>query len=277
MTPLEHAYLLKGWSLDKNPPQEVTKALEAVITALDKSSTHLPIGFPTDTERHPPQDKPAIEPAIEGVTDAREPASVAESASETNREKHPEPKQPRKAKTIPVEEADAVRRLVKEERSDDEIGQELGYPVIAVKNFRKEHEIARPRGNPNYRRSSDMPTASPPPASTIEIRKAASQPPAPVPAPKPKPIPQIDVDRLITVHKGYAGKREDGTLTDSDWPDIKARLVKSPDRKAIASDYDVDLEDLNFFIQSCQRREQRSGEAPASPFQQTSGATRRQP
>ena len=86
----------------------------------------------------------------------------------------------------------------------------------------------------------------------------------------------VDTDRLLTVHNDYAGKREDATLTDSDWPDIKARLARSPDRRAIASDYDVELDDLNYFIASCQRREGKSsGEALAPPSPQASGATQR--
>ena len=98
---------------------------------------------------------------------------------------------------------------------------------------------------------------------------------APTPSRPEKPA-TVDTDRLLTVHNDYAGKREDATLTDSDWPYIKARLAKSPDRRAIASDYDVELDDLNFFIASCQRREGKSpGEALASPSSVTSGATQR--
>ncbi len=269
MNLLHQAYLIKGFLLATEAPKEVTQALEAIIGVFCGAKPLLQPGDQISITG-----TTTLTEIVGGVTSS---TLEADSASESNLEKHTEPKQTRKAKTIPAEEADTVRRLVKEEKSDEEIGQELGYPVIAVKNFRKEHEITRPRGNPNHRRSSDMPTASPPPVSTIEIRKAAPQAPATTATPKPKPAPQIDVDRLITVHKGYAGKREDGTLMDSDWSDIKARLAKSPDRKTIASDYDVDLDDLNYFVQSCQRREQRSGEALASPFQQTSGATQRQP
>lgn len=94
--------------------------------------------------------------------------------------------------------------------------------------------------------------------------------------PKPKPAPQVDIDRLITVHKGYAGKREDGTLTDADWPDIKARVARQEEIKAIASDYDVTEEDLGYFIASSQRREGKtSGEAGASPLGRASDAARR--
>lgn len=58
-------------------------------------------------------------------------------------------------------------------------------------------------------------------------------------------------------------KRRNTRLTDDDWPDIKSRIAIGDSRKAIAGDYDEDLEDLEFFIQSCERREagQSLGEA----------------
>jgi len=119
---------------------------------------------------------------------------------------------------------------------------------------------AEKRGQP----AANLPAGAQP---TIEIRKPALPTPAHGPTQKPKPDPAIDVDRLITVHKGYAGKRDDGLLVDSDWPDIKTRLAKGEDKKAIAGDYDVEMEELDFFIASNQRREakQPMGEARA-PF-----------
>ena len=78
----------------------------------------------------------------------------------------------------------------------------------------------------------------------------------------PEPSPP---QGLTLAHPGYAGKREDGQLQDEDWPDIKARLAKGDTRRAIAGDYDAELEDLDFFIASNQRREakQPPGEARA--------------
>lgn len=79
-----------------------------------------------------------------------------------------------------------------------------------------------------------------------------------------KPYQPVPIERLQQDHNEYAGKRDSGQpLTDCDWPDIKRRLEKSPNRRKIATDYDVDLEELNFFIESCRRREQKSGEALA--------------
>lgn len=71
--------------------------------------------------------------------------------------------------------------------------------------------------------------------------------------------------RLTVAHPGYAGKREDGQLRDEDWPDIKARIDRGDTRRAIASDYDAELEDLGFFISSNERREakQPPGESRA--------------
>ena len=84
------------------------------------------------------------------------------------------------------------------------------------------------------------------------------------PPPAAKPFQPVSVEKLRTDHDEFVGKRDPGqSLTDGDWPDIKAMLAKNPDRKKIAADYDVEFEEMSFFIESCQRREQRSGEALA--------------
>lgn len=70
--------------------------------------------------------------------------------------------------------------------------------------------------------------------------------------------------------------RRKSQLADDDWPEIKEMLAAGRDRKLIASDYDEDPEDLDFFIASCQRREAKSpGEAGASPSGVASDATAR--
>lgn len=76
--------------------------------------------------------------------------------------------------------------------------------------------------------------------------------------------PDLDSRRITVSLPGRAGM-VDRQLTDSDWPDIKEMLSRGRDQKAIASDYDVDPEDLHFFIASNQRREakQPPGEAHA--------------
>ena len=99
---------------------------------------------------------------------------------------------------------------------------------------------------------------------TFEVRKATK--PEPAPPPKPKPEPAIDPTRLITVHSGYAGKRKDGQFVDSDWPDIEARAGQGAAKRTIASDYDAELEELNFFIESWRRREAKlSGKELSAP------------
>lgn len=79
---------------------------------------------------------------------------------------------------------------------------------------------------------------------------------------EPEPSPP---HRLTVAHPGYAGKREDGQINDEDWPHIKARLDGGDTPRAIASDYDVDPADVDFFIASHQRREakQSPGESHA--------------
>lgn len=83
--------------------------------------------------------------------------------------------------------------------------------------------------------------------------------------PRPLVSSPSEPHRLTVAHPGYAGKREDGQLTDSDWPDIKSRLSRGDTKAAIASDYDVEEIDLDFFISSAQRREAKTppGEALA--------------
>lgn len=80
------------------------------------------------------------------------------------------------------------------------------------------------------------------------------------------PVPEAPAPhRLTAAHPGYAGMRGDGQLVDSDWPDIKEMLAQGRERRSIASDFDTDLEDLEFFISSNQRREAKKppGEARA--------------
>jgi len=91
-------------------------------------------------------------------------------------------------------------------------------------------------------------------------------------AEQPEPAPDFtDAELRISVPK----PRRKSHLTDADWPEIKEMLLSGRDRKAIASDYDEELEDLDFFIASCQRREakQPSGEARAPLPSLTGGAS----
>ncbi|WP_435007968.1 hypothetical protein P12x_005234 [Tundrisphaera lichenicola] len=113
------------------------------------------------------------------------------------------------------------------------------------------------------RKNESSPEPASPPEPAFEIRKASK--PEPEPAPEPKPLPAVDPSRLITVHTGFAGKREDGQLRDEDWPDIKPRLARGETKAAIAGDYEAEVDDLDYFIASCQRREAKRslGEAPA--------------
>jgi hypothetical protein len=103
---------------------------------------------------------------------------------------------------------------------------------------------------------------------TIDETDAESEVPSIVPEPTPP-------HRLTVAHPDYAGKREDGQVNDDDWPDIKTRLDRGDTRRAIASDYDVELEDLDFFISSNQRREakQPPGEARAPLLGMAGGAS----
>lgn len=48
-------------------------------------------------------------------------------------------------------------------------------------------------------------------------------------------------------HSSYIGKREDGRLMNSDWPDIR-NMLNLLTRQAIAEKYGVTVEDLNAFI-----------------------------
>ena len=66
---------------------------------------------------------------------------------------------------------------------------------------------------------------------------------------KPMPLAESPPPhRLAISHPGWAGKREDSQLHDSDWPDIREMLGKGNKREKIAGDYDVTVADLNSFI-----------------------------
>ncbi|MBP3955430.1 hypothetical protein J8F10_09065 [Gemmata sp. G18] len=236
MTPLHHAFVLKGWSLDKNPPSEVKAAVEAIIEVLGQEAVTVvstvvqlpPLPDSVESSETPCQPE-ADEPeavAADPADDEPEPTPVA---SEPARDVQPRKKrnfspEARAAASERMRAMQAKKRAEKEGKSSEE------------------HSVPAP----------------------------------PLPAPV-KPYAPVPYEKLASDHSGYAGKRDPGQpLTDDDWPDIKARLTKSPDRRAIAGDYDVELDDLNFFISSCQRREGKSpGEALAPSSSGASGAVRR--
>jgi hypothetical protein len=273
---VHHAYLIKGFLLAKEAPLAIMESVEAIIERLDGGELTITSTFAPELTLPIP-----LRSSEETVpTEASEPASGTHEqvAGENSGNPPAQPKQSRRSSSVGTEQADGVRQMVTEGKSDEEISERLGCSVAELKVFRRDQGIARPKGNPNFRKaksdhagSQKSPAA---PSAFPEIGRVGA--PEPAPAQKTKPIPPIDTDRLLTIHNGYAGKRDPGqALTDQDWPDIKARLAKSPDRRAIASDYDVDLEDLNFFIASCQRREGKSpGEAIASPSGGASDAAR---
>lgn len=244
-----HAYLIKGYLLAKDAPKAIIDSIEAIIEGLARPEQTISSSY-----------VPALSSPV-----------VPELASMAILAEHSEPTSDNH--DTDADECDA--------QPASEIETTPEVPPKKKRNFSPEARAAaaeRMRAmqarKKAEREASSVPT---PEQSTFEPRKA--EPPTPAkmsPSPKPKPLPAIDHERLITVHNGYAGKRDPGQpLTDDDWPDIKVRLAKSPDRRAIAGDYDVDLEDLNFFIASCQRREGKSpGEAPAPPSSGASGAAR---
>lgn len=270
MKPLCHAYLIKGFLLAKEAPKEVMDAIEAIIEGASKVMV---TGGPKLGIKQSIIGLPGSQTELDSSTESPAPAEPEAPGGEAE-----SVKRSRRGSSIDPNSIDDVRRMVEEGISDDEISQKLDCTVSELKSFRRERGIIRPKGNPNFRKAKivqveagERPDAS---SATPDIHKPTC--PKSAPPPKPKALPPIDSDRLITVHNGYAGKRDPGQqLTDDDWQDIKARLAKSPDRRAIASDYDVDLDDLNFFIASCQRREGKSpGEALASPSGGASGAAR---
>lgn len=237
MTPLHHAFLLKGWLLDKIPPKEVAEAMQEVIDALGQevvtvAATSLPL---------PPL-----------------PVSVLESEPMAPAEERRLPAEP----DVPADEEPQHTLAVATEIS----------PAAPAKKKHNMSPEARAAAAERMRAYQARKRAEKEGAAACE---GSSPQAAPSPAPV-KPYTPVPYEKLVTDHSGFAGKRDPGQpLTDDDWPDIKARLAKSPDRRAIASDYDVELDDLNFFIASCQRREGKTpGEALASPSSRTSGAIR---
>jgi hypothetical protein len=200
MTPLHHAYLLKGWMLDKNPPKEVTEAVEAIMGALVSPPAPDRIsGAPVEIEL----------PELANSSSEAEPAQAAAL---------PTPEKPRRQSNMsPEARAAAAERM---------------RAYQARKKAEREAEGAKT-------------------------------------SPADKPFAPVTADKLISEHNDYAGKRQDGTLTDSDWPDIKARLARGDGLTDIAGDYDLDEEDLSYFVESWRRREAKqvggshSGEALA--------------
>lgn len=248
-----NAYLVKGYLSDKKAPKRIMEALDNLIGHLHamEGKQRPPIPAPEPVESEPDSsdedDEPARPSYSDPSTDRRvqpqETASQTPSSSSITVE-HSEP---------PPPEAAASDAPAKKQRNFSPEARAAAAERMRAMQARKRAE----------REGKGTQEAT------------APSEPEPLPPARPAKPVTVDTDRLLTVHNGYAGKRDDGTLTESDWPDIKARLAKSPDRRAIASDYDVDIDDLNAFITMHQGREARSsGEAQASPFSVGGGAAR---
>jgi hypothetical protein len=218
-----HAWMLKGWLLAEHAPAPIMEAVESVIESL----SHERADGTVISSNHP-----ALTIRPEPLPDDL--ADVARAND--SEEKAPE----RSHQAVPVETTEPLPAEGKKPRKKNSMSPEnraaAGERMRAIQAAKK---AAREHGNP----------------ATAEVAPSA---------PPQNPYQPVSIEKLRTDHDEFVGKRDPGQpLTDSDWPEIKAMLAKSPDRKKIASDYDVDIDDLNFFITSCQRREQRSGEALA--------------
>lgn len=237
MSALHHAYLIKGFLLAKEAPKAILDAIAAIIENLDRGEVTISTSA---VPQFPLQ-------AVVGGGESSDP-------TETD--------------GLPDSPLDAVEDA----------------PSSPAVTGSEATPAAPPKKNRNF--SPETRAAAAERMRAMQARKKAEREgnsgriaiaeSSPTPPPAAKPYTAASVEKLIHDHAGYAGKRDPGQpLTDEDWPGIKSRLARSPDRRAIASDYDVDLDGLNFFIASCQRREGKSpGEALASPSGVASDAAR---
>ena len=158
------------------------------------------------------------------------------------------------------EDFEAVKADFDAGMSPAAIGRKWGCSDTHIRNFFMNHGVDPRRGR---RRDRDG-GQSEPSVEQHEAPRAAvsefSEEPAVTESPQPH--------RLMLAHPGYAGRRKDGQLVESDWPDIREMLAQGRTHSAIAGDFDVEVEELDFFIASQRRREGKeasrpSGEAPA--------------
>lgn len=295
--PLYHYALLKGFLAGQNPPSEVLAAVEALYMAavqgplradaleaiqavkeaaerlaglataspaveISIAKPELRIDQPAKTVETelPPLTRMALEMAA-GRADTSEAATQPQTdeekisafldarvvencppahASGTDQEMVVGVVEPKKRKEWSPEAREAAAERMRARQAAGLMGKRKKEPVA-------EPAASREPAKPSY-----------------EIRKASTT--EAQSAPKPESRPDVDSTRRITVPIGPAGKRENGQLRDEDWPDIKSRLAKGETKSAIAGDYEAELEDLDYFIASCQRRESKlpPGEALAS-------------
>jgi hypothetical protein len=118
MSPLNQAYLLKGWLLDKNPPTEVIEALEAVIAELGRvPQPVVTIAGPAISSlRLPPLREP--EPRAEGSPESRgdlpdQNAPGADCVDDHGSEPTAPPKKKRKYPELTAEQKAAVAQRLK--------------------------------------------------------------------------------------------------------------------------------------------------------------------
>lgn len=267
--PLYHYALLKGYLVGHNPPSEVMAALEALHMAAVQGPLRADALDAIQAVREAAD-------RLTGIAVTAQPVKVSGPEPEIRLHDLPESAEPELPPlTMRALEKAAERIAQPEEPQTDEakvasfLEAKQAEQCPPAHAAGEDHEVVVGPSEPKKRRewSPEARAAAAERMRATQARKKAERQ-----AKEPEPTPP---HRLTVAHPGYAGKRDDGQLLDEDWPDIKARLARGDSRRIIASDYEVDPEDLDHFIASNQRREakQPPGEARAPLRPMMSGAS----
>jgi transposase-like protein len=283
---IENAFVIKGYFIAEPPPKQISDALDSVIVSLRYRNS--------DIAEKPPEiatkKQQIIERTLQGQ-DAKQIAAEVDTSPHTVYVVRPEMKRHEPANDTPKpnprawsdEDKATALRLRDDGMGGAEIGRALGRSAAAVYTFfnkLKPHEPHAPENDPpQIERSAKAGWTEEQKATALrmyaegksnsEIGKAIgkstglvyqwlyarknSHPAPAVLKPINEPAPPAG-ERIINQHKGFIGKRTDGKLHDSDWPDIRQMLLEGSHAAAAAERYGVPPDQMQEFIRRMQVR-----------------------
>jgi hypothetical protein len=254
---LPQLYLIKGFLIAKEAPDEIMVAVNALLEypnqddLAEESVEEIEVESDDDFNFSPPnneliqtvklQNEVAANITVEDVIkkemqieiDEIEDEHVAENDTDDIEEVIEKPKTHTGGwGRIPDSDLDYVKGEVENGRSMAAIGKEYEVSGQTVTNFLVKHDAYHPK-----KRNGAAQVLQQAVERTTPVEKSQT------------PFVDVPIEKLQTVHDEYAGKRDpDQSLDDSDWPDIQAMTRKGMTFRQIASDYDVKPPVMREFI-----------------------------
>ncbi|WP_435018521.1 hypothetical protein TA3x_000495 [Tundrisphaera sp. TA3] len=266
--PVFHYGILKGYLAGQNAPSEIIVAADALYAAATQSTLASDaleaVRLVTEAAEKlmarveslpaPAEQVVSIEPSREIVYPEIVPSPAIELAPEPEPAEEPLAAREELSDQAKIDAFLEARANLPADKSTKKKRQEWSQAARAAA---AERMRARQAAGLMQRRGGGEPAVKPivPEPRPVIVKNGksseqASEPDLPrVSLAKPTPLVESPLPHRLTIdHPGWAGKREDNQLHDSDWPDIREMLGKGSKREKIAGDYDVTVAELDVFI-----------------------------